>query len=32
MNRFAEWLLENLPIVSMVLVAVLIGSLVAFVS
>ncbi len=30
MNRFAEWLFDNLPLVSMVLVAVLIGSLVAF--
>ena len=30
MNRFGEWLCDNVPFVSMVLVAVLIGSLVAF--
>lgn len=29
MNRFGEWLCDNVPFVSMVLVAVLIGSLVA---
>lgn len=29
MNRFGEWLCDNVPLVSMVLVAVLIGSLVA---
>ena len=29
MNRFGEWLCDNLPLVSMVRVAVLIGSLAA---
>ncbi len=29
MNRLGEWLCDNVPLVSMVLVAVLIGSLVA---
>lgn len=29
MDRFGEWLIDNLPVVSMVLVALLIGSLVA---
>lgn len=29
MNRFGEWLCDHVPFVSMVLVAVLIGSLVA---
>lgn len=29
MNRLGEWLCDNVPFVSMVLVAVLIGSLVA---
>ena len=29
MNQFGEWLCDNLPLVSMVLVAVLIGSLAA---
>lgn len=28
-NRFGEWLCDNVPLVSMVLVAVLIGALVA---
>jgi len=28
MDRFGEWLFDNLPIVSMVLVALLLGSLV----
>lgn len=32
MDRFAEWLCDNLPIVSMVLVALLLGSLVAYAS
>lgn len=29
MNRFGEWLCDNVPLVSMVLVAALIGTLVA---
>lgn len=32
MDRFGEWLCDNLPVVSMVLVAMLIGSLVAYAS
>jgi hypothetical protein len=30
MDRFYDWLCDNLPFVSMVLVAILIGSLAAF--
>ena len=30
MDRFGEWLCDNLPVVSMVLVAALLGSLVAY--
>ena len=30
MDRFGEWLCNNLPIISMVLVAALLGSLVAY--
>ena len=32
MDRFGEWLCDNLPVVSMVLVAALLGSLVAYAS